>query len=181
MPRNAGGISRKERYVKAVRAKAHQEGTLFKTALENMKQDDDKLKSLPNLPHICRGDVVILREGRRRTNFKPSEDERTFELRDEDVYDFKVDFDDSRDTRHYTDMTVSLFDIARPAKGKGVAKGFEIVNKTRNVIPLDDGDFEIWEDDVFDRELWGDWEQIYDEQRIDTRRSYSSVLRENER
>ena len=60
-----------------------------------------------------------MREGRRRTNFKPSEDERTFELRDEDVYDFKVDFDDSRDTRHYTDMTVSLFDIARPAKGKG--------------------------------------------------------------
>lgn len=142
-----------------------------------------------------------MREGRTRANFiKPSEDEGAFELRDEDVYDFKVDFDDSRDTRHFTDMTVSLFDIARPAKGKGematrvlflqrsnfyslqgVAKDFEIVNKTRNVIPLDDGDFEIWEDDVFDQELWGDWEQIYDEQRVDTRRSYSSVLRENER
>jgi hypothetical protein len=56
-----------------------------------------------------------------------------------------------------------------------------MVSKTRNVIPLDDGDFEIWEDDVFDQELWGDWEQIYDEQRVDTRRSYSSILRGNER
>jgi hypothetical protein len=146
-----------------------------------------------------------LHRGRARSNhIKPSEDERPFELRDEDVYDFKVDFADSRDTRHHTDMKVSLLDIARPAKAKGelgqfcifsseflicfcfcsqgAAKGFEVVRKTRGVIPLDDdGDFEVWEDDVFDQELWGDWEQIYDEQRVDTRKSYSSVLRGNER
>ena len=142
-----------------------------------------------------------MRSGKTRVNnIEPSEEEGVFELRDEDIYDFKVDFDSSRDTRHYTDMTVSLIDIARPAKGKGeiatrvfflqdcrlyllqgVAKDFEIVSKTRKVISLDDGDFEIWEDDVFDQELWGDWEQIYDEHRVDTRPSYSSVLRGNER
>ncbi|KIM36250.1 hypothetical protein M413DRAFT_449304 [Hebeloma cylindrosporum] len=178
MPRNEGGISRKERYVKAVRAKAHQEGTVFKTALASMRHDE----SVHNLPRIYGSDIILSREARRRaSSIKPSEDEGVFELRDEDVYDFKVDFDDSRDIRHYTNMTVSLFDIARPAKGKGAAKDFEMVNKTRNVIPLDAGDFEIWEDDVFDRELWGDWEEIYDEQRVDKRRSYSSVLRGNER
>jgi len=178
--RNQGRISRSERYVKTVRAKAHREGTVFKTALENMKQDDDK--SIHNLPHIYRPDVCVLRRGRARTNFiKPAEDEGAIELRDEDVYDFKVDFADSRDTRHYTDMKVSLLDIARPTKAKGVAKDFEVIRKTRDVIPLDDVDFEIWEDDVFDQELWGDWEQIYDEQRGDTRQSYSSVLRGHDR
>lgn len=40
-------------------------------------------------------------------------------VREEDVYDFKVDFVDTHDTRHQTDMTVSLLDIARPAKRKG--------------------------------------------------------------
>ena len=38
---------------------------------------------------------------------------------EEDVYDFKIDFMDTSDTRHHTDMKVSLFDIARPAKQKG--------------------------------------------------------------
>ena len=38
---------------------------------------------------------------------------------EEDVYDFKIDFMDSNDTRrHHTDMTISLLDIARPAKRK---------------------------------------------------------------
>lgn len=47
-------------------------------------------------------------------------------LRDEDVYDFKIDFNliDSYDTlasntTHHTDMKVSLLDIARPAKQRG--------------------------------------------------------------
>ena len=38
---------------------------------------------------------------------------------EEDVYDFKIDFMDTSDTRHHTDMKVSLLDIARPAKQKG--------------------------------------------------------------
>lgn len=41
-------------------------------------------------------------------------------IREEDVYDFKIDFMDTRDTlRHHTDMMISLSDIARPAKRKG--------------------------------------------------------------
>ena len=41
-------------------------------------------------------------------------------VREEDVYDFKIDFMDTSDTRHHhTDMKVSLLDIARPAKRKG--------------------------------------------------------------
>lgn len=51
-------------------------------------------------------------------------DEGDLFIRDEDVYDFKIDFNliDSYDTSHnthHTDMKVSLLDIARPAKQKG--------------------------------------------------------------
>jgi len=37
---------------KTVRAKAHREGTVFKTALENMKQDEDKVSFSPNPPYF---------------------------------------------------------------------------------------------------------------------------------
>ena len=41
-------------------------------------------------------------------------------IRDEDVYDFKIDFMDTPAYAcHHTDMKVSLLDIARPAKQKG--------------------------------------------------------------
>lgn len=40
-------------------------------------------------------------------------------IHEEDVYDFKIDFMDTSDTRHHTDMKVSLIDIARPTKKKG--------------------------------------------------------------
>jgi hypothetical protein len=51
------------------------------------------------------------------------DDEELF-IRDEDVYDFKNDFNlidsyDTSDTTPHTDMKVSLLDIARPAKKKG--------------------------------------------------------------
>ena len=56
----------------------------------------------------------------------------------------------------------------------GAAKDFEIVQKVRDVVALED-DFESllleyqWEDD--------EWEQIYDEQQATEKRSYSSVLK----
>ena len=58
----------------------------------------------------------------------------------------------------------------------GTAKGFEVVQKVRNVVVLED-DFEgllglQWEDDE-----WDEWEQIYDEQHGTEKMSYSSVLR----
>jgi len=58
----------------------------------------------------------------------------------------------------------------------GVAKDFEVVQKVRNVIALED-DIEglvgyLWEDD--------EWEQIYDEHHAEEPRSYSSILKGNE-
>ena len=119
-------------------------------------------------------------------------------VRDEDVYDFKIDFMDSTTLHHRdTDMKVSLLDIARPAKQKGkkrllllfnngsliiiiktgVAKDFEVVKKVRNVVALEDGleDHTLgyqWEDYE-----WDEWEQIYD---TTEKRSYSSVLKGKE-
>ena len=46
-------------------------------------------------------------------------DDGELSVREEDVYDFKIDFMDTSDTCHHTDMKVSLLDIARPAKQKG--------------------------------------------------------------
>lgn len=38
-------------------------------------------------------------------------------------------------------------------------------------------DFEIWEDDIYERSMWDDdWEEIHNEERVHARRSYSSVL-----
>jgi len=89
-------------------------------------------------------------------------------VREEDVYDFKIDFVDTTDThRHHTDMKVSLIDIARPAKKNGVGKDFEVIQKVRNVIALEDDQWE-WEAD--------EWERIY-EQDATEKRSYSSVLK----
>jgi hypothetical protein len=105
----------------------------------------------------------------------PKVDDGELFVHEEDVYDFKTDFTDTHDTSHHTDTTISLLDIARPAKPKGVAKHFEVVQKVRDVIVLED-DFEglehQWEDD--------EWDQIYEERHAEEPRSYSSVLRGNE-
>ena len=50
---------------------------------------------------------------------KPEVDDGELFTSEEDVYDSKIDFTDTSDTGHNTDMKVSLFDIARPAKQKG--------------------------------------------------------------
>jgi hypothetical protein len=55
----------------------------------------------------------------------------------------------------------------------GAAKDFEIVEKVRNVIVLEDNGLDYqWEDD--------EWEQIYDKRDAEEQLSYSSVLRGNE-
>jgi len=96
-------------------------------------------------------------------------------VREEDVDDFKIDFTDTSNARHHSDMKVSLLDIARPAKQKGAAKDFEVVRKVRDVITLED-DFEgleyYWEDD--------EWEQRCDQPHATEKKSYSSVVRGND-
>ena len=47
------------------------------------------------------------------------DDGMTLHLEDEDVYDFKVDFPVREEGKRQTDMTVSLIDIAKPARRKG--------------------------------------------------------------
>jgi hypothetical protein len=74
-----------------------------------------------------------------------------------------------------TDMTVSILKIARKAKGKGIAREFEVVRNVRNVIALPEQNERTFPGDD------DDWEKVYDEEELDTRRSYSSVLRGNER
>ncbi|KAF8965758.1 hypothetical protein BDZ97DRAFT_1757040 [Flammula alnicola] len=188
MTRSAKGISRREAFTKSVRAKAHSEGILFKNALHTVKTSVDaraidlhqEVRRNPGRSHD--GPMG----GWNSSEFvSPAQvDDGALSVNDEDVYDFKVDFDSSPEAefRHHTDMSVSILDIARPAKGKGVAKDFQVVRNMRNVVVLPEEEFEIWEDDVFERSLWDDdWEQIYDEQRVDTRPSYSSVLRGNDR
>jgi len=99
--------------------------------------------------------------------------------REEDVDDHATDFDDT--TREQTTdnrMVVSLLDIARPVKPKGVAKEFEIVDGVQRVIALED------EDEVTEHSELGvdeEWEEIYGDSHLRERISYSAVLRGNER
>ncbi|KAJ3933464.1 MAG: hypothetical protein NXY57DRAFT_998688 [Lentinula lateritia] len=51
--------------------------------------------------------------------------------------------------------TISLLDIARPAKSKGIAKEYEVVKGVRQVIFLDD-------EEVCQEEQWEEWEEIYE-------------------
>jgi len=169
---------RRAAFNKFVRQKAHQEGILFNAALGKTLLPAG-IKAYYSSEHHDRQ-----HPGRRDMKWNSKAfisgsnvDDGELFLRDEDVYDFKIDFNlidsyDTSHTTHHTDMKVSLLDIARPAKQKGVAKDFEIVQRVRNVIVLEDDGLEYqWEDD--------EWEQIYDERLVEEQ-SYSSVLRGNE-
>jgi len=163
---------------KFVRQKAHQEGILFHAALGETFVPAG-IKAYYSSEHHDRQ-----HPGRRGMQWNSSAfisgsdvDDGELFIRDEDVYDFRIDFNlidsyDTSNTTHHSDMMVSLLDIARPAKQKGAAKDFEVVQKLRNVIVLEDSGLEYqWDDD--------EWEHIYDE-RLAEERSYSSVLRGKE-
>jgi len=69
-------------------------------------------------------------------------------------------------------MSVSLLDIARPAKAKGVAKDFEIIETPIRVVALEEEEAE-WPDVDED-----EWESIYAvETQHMQQRTYSEVLR----
>jgi len=167
---------RRAAFNKFVRQRAHQEGILFNAALEKTF-----------LPAGIKADYSSERHYRQHSGRKGMQknssvvDEGDLFIRNEDhddVHDFKTDFNlidsyDTSDTTHHTVMKVSLLDIARPAKQRGAAKDFEVVQKLRNVIVLEDNGLEYqWEDD--------EWEHIYDERLAEEQRSYSSVLRGND-
>jgi len=165
---------RRAAFNKFVRQKAHREGILFNAALEKTF-----------LPAGIKANYSSEHHDRQHPGRKSNSsalisnvEDRELFIRDEDVYDYRIDFNlidsyDTSHTTHHTDTRVSLLDIARPAKQKGAAKDFEVVQKLRNVIVLEDNGLEYqWEDE--------EWEHIYDEEFVEEQRSYSSVLRGNE-
>jgi hypothetical protein len=164
------GSPRRAAIIKFVRQKAHKEGILFKAALEKTILPAG-IKVGYSSEHQDR------RQGRTGMQWNSSDfinnvEDGDFFIHEEDVFEFRL-ADDTFETPHHTDMKVSLLDIARPAKQKGAAKDFEVVQKVRNVIALEDNDLEYqWEDD--------EWELIYDERHAEEKRSYSSTLRGNE-
>ncbi|KAF8233664.1 hypothetical protein L208DRAFT_1395398 [Tricholoma matsutake] len=84
----------------------------------------------------------------------------------------------------------SLLDIARPAKQRGVTKGFEIIQRVRDVITLEDddddcgsvNDDEGWSED--DLAQWREededdyeWEELYRDER-EKPKTYVAALKE---
>jgi len=67
---------------------------------------------------------------------------------------------------------IDLLDIARPAKLKGIAKEFEVVQGSPRIVALPD-------EPLGPAAKEEDWEEI-DSEDIDPRKSYSAVVRENE-
>jgi len=67
---------------------------------------------------------------------------------------------------------IDLLDIARPAKPKGVAKEFEVVQGSPRIVTLPDEPIgpEVREED---------WEDI-DSEIMDSRKSYSAIVRESD-
>jgi len=169
-------ITRREALNKYVRAKAHREGTLFHTALYSVTDNENGTGAfVPVIAGRMRMDSRRweIRERLRveRIVKAPAHDRAARSLvvdREEDTTS------EVHDTPHKTDISVPIMDIARPAKRKGSAKDFELVRKLRNVVALpEERGPNLPGDD--------DWERIYDEEELDTRPSYSSVLRRNER
>ncbi|KAJ3987856.1 hypothetical protein F5890DRAFT_1495205 [Lentinula detonsa] len=73
---------------------------------------------------------------------------------EEEVYfDANTSSDESSQTSGRMHV-VSLFDIAKPAKCKGIEKEYEMVEKMREIIFLDEELYEI-------EEQWEDWEEIH--------------------
>ncbi|TFK65006.1 hypothetical protein BDN72DRAFT_220172 [Pluteus cervinus] len=83
--------------------------------------------------------------------------------------------------------SVSLLDIAKPAKVKGVAKEFEVVAGPQRVITIEDYEDYLetfsqgtsaWDEafDEFDEE--SEWDDVYeDDEHVRARKTYSAILR----
>ncbi|KJA21325.1 hypothetical protein HYPSUDRAFT_203089 [Hypholoma sublateritium FD-334 SS-4] len=168
-------MTRREALNKYVRAKAHREGTLFNTALDSVIGNENGTGAfVPAISGRMRQDSPRreIRERLRVERFAkaPAHDRAARSL----IVDREDTTSEVHDPLPMTTISVSILDIARPAKQKGSAKGFEVVRKLRSVVALsEERGPNLPADD--------DWEHIYDEEELDTRPSYSSVLRRNER
>ncbi|KAF9458892.1 hypothetical protein BDZ94DRAFT_64045 [Collybia nuda] len=164
---------------KAFRVKAEHEGVSFRAAMEAHKADL-KTQKFPAPAGIVRRNPGRM-DGVRwnGSNFLCGEEVDGFDVGPIDLsndieYDYMVNYDDGYVPTHSTrPLTVSILDIARPAKRKGIAKDFEIVDGVRRIIALDD-------DGPYEETEWLDndeWEAIdVGGQPSADRKSYSSVL-----
>ncbi|KAG6909676.1 hypothetical protein DXG01_016083 [Tephrocybe rancida] len=73
----------------------------------------------------------------------------------------------------------SLLDIAKPAKPKGIAKDFEVVDSVTRIIAFED---DAWEDysslTQGDDDFWEEWDDVYQEPDIvkEKKLSYSAIV-----
>ncbi|ESK91220.1 hypothetical protein Moror_2940 [Moniliophthora roreri MCA 2997] len=84
---------------------------------------------------------------------------------------------------------VSLLDMAKPMKKRGIAKHFEIVRTVQRTIPFDEGlEFEegseCWDIMSHIGDEDSEWEEVYHEEKVEekvkaVRPTYSAILREN--
>ncbi|TFK31910.1 hypothetical protein BDQ12DRAFT_68645 [Crucibulum laeve] len=156
-----------------MRAKAQSEGTSFKSTVEASKksQAEKFLKTVPTRRNPGRMDGVQWNGDSFVCASKVDDGVHTVTVEPDNEDDYTALYKTPQA------FTVSLMDIAKPAKTKGIAKEFELVEGIKHVIALDDSeygdDFSQWDDE--------EWEHVYDEYRKDTRQSYSAILRGHER
>ncbi|CAA7263430.1 unnamed protein product [Cyclocybe aegerita] len=172
---------------KAVRAKAHAEGLTFARAYGEMCGDPwASLRSWrePRIRRCNHGRNDI--GWRSDATFRVDDEDLQVQLAYEDVYDFQVDFSDvkkdewdlweKRKRKGAEKVEIELMHLAHPAKRRGPAQDFEVVQRVKDVIALseDEVEYSDWGKlDLVDEE----WEAIFDESKVKT--SYSAAVRGN--
>jgi hypothetical protein len=101
----------------------------------------------------------------------------TYDIIDDcDIGEWDVDLEEQEEKLSNATFSVSLLDIARPAKPRGIAKHFEVVERLPRVIALEETDDFGWEKED------EDWEDLYGDEWLPLqkqRRAYSDIVREN--
>lgn len=190
-------VSRREAFTKLARQHASHNQVNFSTAVNKITSDSkENVKTVVRTPvlfssirissphsqaFVNQGTAVV--STRRNPNrmhgnaprgaAKRRDDDDNYDSAESDVDD--TDLADDQERRPEAQLSISLLDIARPAKQKGPAKDFEIIPNLRSVISLED------DDDAFSfiQSEADEWERIYgSEYSFDQLRSYSSVLRQ---
>jgi len=89
-----------------------------------------------------------------------------------------VDWEEQEEKLPESTPVVSLLDMARPAKPRGIAKHFEVVESPHRVIALEDLDVDT--EEGFEDEGWEDlYEDEWDIPSQNQRKTYSAIVRES--
>jgi len=165
-------MSRREAvvYNKAVRALAHKGGMTAHEAVGKL----DGYRTVREKPWLVYGFRRHKHEDGSSYVSHVKVDDGPLHLDDEDVYDFRVDFSAHEERTRQTDMTVSLLDIAKPARRKVRAKKSLVAQ--RGVADYDFEDFiELDHSDAFSV-FSEDWEDLCSDDDAGHERTYASVV-----